>query len=437
MPQEFSVDGLVEQVQATFDELPDARTGKNTVYEMKDAALSAFSVFFTQSASFLAHQQEMERTKGCNNARSLFGVERIPSDPQIRNMLDPVAPEHVYAPFWWVLDQLPALGREADFVGVNGDYLLAMDGTQYFSSYKIHCENCSQRENSKGTLYTHTVLTPVLVGRDHNHVLALAPEFIMPQDGAEKQDCERNAAKRWIDAHGDRFAPDSVTILADDLHCHQAFCQKLLAHQINFILVCKPSSHPGLYEEVELLSQAGAVQEKTQRRWNGRHHEIWRYRWINSVPLRLGEDALMVNWCEITITHAETGERLYYNTFVTNHLITSDNVAEITLSGRARWKVENENNNVLKRYGYHLEHNFGHGDHYLSMTLLVLNLLAFLFHTVLHLTNRKYQILREELKARRTFFQDIRTLSRYMCFQSWEHLFDFMIQGLELTPPPD
>jgi len=112
-------------------------------------------------------------------------------------------------------------------------------------------------------------------------------------------------------------------------------------------------------------------------------------------------------------------------------------VAEITLSGRARWKVENENNNVLKRYGYHLEHNFGHGDHYLSMTLLVLNLLAFLFHTVLHLTNRKYQILREELKARRTFFQDIRTLSRYMCFQSWDHLFDFMIQGLELALPPD
>lgn len=437
MPQEFSVDGLVEQVHETFDELPDVRTGKNTVYEMKDAALGAFSVFFTQSPSFLAHQQEMERTKGCTNARTLFGIEQIPSDPQIRNLLDPVAPEHVCAPFWWMLEALPTTGRAEDFVGINDTYLLAMDGTQYFSSYKIHCPHCSQRENSKGTLYTHSVLTPVLVGSDHNHVLPLAPEFIMPQDGAEKQDCECNAAKRWVEAHGDRFAPNSVTILADDLHCHQPFCQKLLDHQLNFILVCKPASHPGLYEEVELLRKAGAVQAQTQRRWNGRHHAIWHYRWVNSVPLRTGEDALLVNWCEITITHADTGERLYYNTFATNHTITPHNVHEIVRSGRARWKVENENNNVLKRYGYHLEHNFGHGDRYLSMTLLVLNLLAFLFHTVLHLTHRKYQRLRAALGPRRTFFQDIRTLSRYLCFQSWEHLFDFMIQGLELEPPPD
>ena len=437
MPKEFSVDALVEQVQETFEELPDARTGKNTVYEMKDAALGAFSVFFTQSPSFLAHQQQMERTKGCNNARSLFGIEQIPSTQQIRNMLDSVAPAHICAPFWWVLNQLPATGREADFQGINGNYLLAMDGTQYFSSYKIHCANCSTRENSKGTLYTHSVLTPVLVGPEQNHVLPLAPEFIMPQDGAEKQDCERNAAKRWVDAHGERFRPHSVTILADDLHCHQPFCQKLLDQQMNFILVCKPTSHPGLYEEVNLLSQAGAVEEKSQRLWNGRHHETWHYRWVNSVPLRTGGEALLVNWCEITITHTDTGERLYYNTFATNHTVTADSVESIVLSGRARWKVENENNNVLKCCGYHLEHNFGHGDCYLSMTLLVLNLLAFLFHTVLHLTNRKYQILREELKARRTFFQDIRTLSRYMCFEGWDHLFDFMIHGLEIEVPPD
>lgn len=437
MPQEFSVDALVERVQKTFDELPDARAGKNTVYEMKDAALGAFSVFFTQSPSFLAHQQEMERTKGCSNARSLFGMEQIPSDPQIRNLLDPVAPEHACEPFWWVLEQLPDTGREEDFTGINGNYLLAVDGTQYFSSYKIHCANCSQRENSKGTLYTHSVLTPVLVGHDHNYVLPLAPEFIMPQDGAEKQDCERNAAQRWVEAHHHRFSPHTVTILADDLHCHQSFCQKLLDHEINFILVCKPSSHPGLYEEVELLSKVGGVQEESERRWNGRHHEIWRYRWVNSVPLRMGEDALLVNWCEITLIHADTGERLYYNTFATNHIISRDNVEQLVLSGRARWKVENENNNVLKRYGYHLEHNFGHGDRYLSMTLLVLNLLAFLFHTLLHLTNLKYQLLREELGARRTFFQDIRTLSRYLCFQDWDHLLNFMTQGLEIELPPD
>lgn len=435
MPQEFSVEALVEQVELTFEALPDARAS-NSMYAMRDAALGAFSVFFTQSPSFLAHQQEVERTKGCNNANSLFGIEQIPSTPQIRNMLDPVAPQHVSAPFWWMLGQLPTSGLADEFVGINGNRLMAMDGTQYFSSYTIHCQHCSRRENSKGTLYSHSVLTPILVGLHHNHVLPLAPEFLMPQDGEEKQDCERNAAKRWVETHGHHFAPDRVTVLADDLHCHQPFCQKLLDQEMNFILVCKPASHPGLYEEVALLSKGGDVHEQIQRRWNGRHHEAWRYRWVNSVPLRTGEDALLVNWCEITVTHAATGERLYYNTFATNHTITAESVQAVVRSGRARWKVENENNNVLKNYGYHLEHNFGHGEQYLSMTLLVLNLLAFLFHTLLQLTNRKYQRLRAELGTRRMFFQDIRTLSRYICFDNWDHLFDFMIEGLELEPPP-
>lgn len=437
MPREFRVDELVKQVHATFEGLPDARRGKNTVYEMKDAALSAFSVFFTQSPSFLAHQQEMQRKKGRNNAQSLFGIEKIPSDPQVRNLLDPVEPKWVFQPFWWVLDQLPIIEKSAPFTGIHGNRLLALDGTQHFSSYKIHCQHCSEREMSTGTLYTHSVLTPVLVSPEHNHVLPLPPEFIMPQDGKEKQDCERNAAKRWVKSSGHQFPLDSVTILADALHCTHPFCQLLLEHGFNFILVCKPTANPGLFEEIDLLDKGGYVQEKIQRRWNGRHYERWHYRWLNSVPLRKSIDAIMVNWCELTITHDITGERLYYNTFATNHVITSETVTEIVRSGRARWKVENENNNVLKNYGYHLEHNFGHGKKYLSMTLLALNLLAFLFHTLLHLTNRSYQILREELGTRRMFFQDIRTLSRYIYFQGWDDLFGFMLRGLDIDIPPD
>jgi len=94
------------------------------------------------------------------------------------------------------------------------------------------------------------------------------------------------------------------------------------------------------------------------------------------------------------------------------------------------------NNNVLKNRGYHLEHNFGHGKKHLSSFLLTLNLLAFLFHTVLELVDEKYQLLREELSARKTFFNDIRALLRYLLFESWEHLLDFMLEHLEVVVPP-
>ncbi len=156
------------------------------------------------------------------------------------------------------------------------------------------------------------------------------------------------------------------------------------------------------------------------------------YRYLNDVWLRSGQDALSVNWFEITEVHAETGQQLYYNSFISNHKVTDDNVAELAQAGRSRWKIENENNNVLKNKGYHIEHNFGHGKRYLAAFLLSLNLLAFLFHTVLSWCDDKYALIRKTLARRQTFFDDIRALTRYMVFKSWHQLMDFMIKGLEL-----
>jgi hypothetical protein len=260
---------------------------------------------------------------------------------------------------------------------------------------------------------------------------------MMPQDGHDKQDCERAAAKRWLKFHAWLFEPRSVTLLGDDLYCNQPLCQLALEKKFNFIFVCKPDSHQILYEWLAFLAANGDIDQLQVNRWNGRFTEIAVYRFINQVPLRGGDKALSVNWCEVTITHAKTGQQLYHNTFVTNHLLTQQTVVEVVKAGRARWKSENENNNVLKTKGYHLEHNFGHGQQYLASFLLTLNLLAFVFHTILELTDDQYHRLRQALGARQTFFNDIRTLTRYFCFDNWPHLLDFMFQQLELQPKPD
>ena len=93
-------DSLIEKFHRVLDGLPDGRTGQNTTYSTKDAALSAFSVFFTQSPSFLAHQRTMKQNKGRSNAESLFRIEKVPCDNQIRNLLDPIAPEHLFPMFY-------------------------------------------------------------------------------------------------------------------------------------------------------------------------------------------------------------------------------------------------------------------------------------------------------------------------------------------------
>jgi hypothetical protein len=435
MAELLDFDHLVARFQARLEQLPDHRSGKNISYQIKDAALGAFSVFFTQSPSFLAHQRAMATRKGRSNAGSLFQIEEIPSDNQIRALVDPIGPEHLSPLFNDILRELEQAGELEQFRVLEGQLLVSMDGTSYFSSKAIHCPNCQHRTTATGeTTYYHTAITPVIVAPGRSQVLSLAPEYIVPQDGHDKQDCERMAAKRWLKHQAGQFKPYSVTLLGDDLYSNQPLCQLILAHKFNFILVCKPESHPILYEWLDSLAASDDIDQLTLRRWNGRFTEIITCRFVEEVPLRGGEAALLVNWAEVTITHSKTGKQLYYNTFVTNHPLTEQTVIPIVEAGRARWKVENENNNVLKTKGYHLEHNFGHGHQYLASFLLTLNLLAFLFHTVLDLVDAKYRLLRQQLATRRTFFNDILTLTRYLYFDSWQHLLDFMIKQLELDP---
>lgn len=185
-------------------------------------------------------------------------------------------------------------------------------------------------------------------------------------------------------------------------------------------------------ETVDFLAAQRVLATKVVRKWNGRYAEIHTYRYANKLPLRGDQSALEVNWCELTTTREDTGEQLYKNAFITDFEVTDTTVEAIVRDGRTRWKVENENNNVLKTKGYHLEHNFGHGDQYLASILLSLNLLAFLLHTILDLVNEQYRAIRQALGRRRTFFQDLEALLRYFFFDTWEDVFLFMFQGLEL-----
>jgi hypothetical protein len=430
------VDWGLRRLTALSALLPDKRRGKNIQYQIADIVKAAFAVFFTQAPSFLARQKALQKSKGRSNAETIFQMEKIPCDEHIRQMLDPVSPEHFYGEFHAVFEQMDKGGQLPAYRVLAGQYILiSMDGTEYFSSYEISCPNCLQRQRNNGqTQFYHAAILPVVVAPKNPHVLSLPPEFITPQDGQEKQDCERAAGKRWLSQHASHYAPLGGIVLGDDLYANQPFCQQTLDHDLHFLFVCKPDSHPTLYQWVETFAAAGKVETFSIRKWNGKYSEIWTYRFLNQIPLRAGEDALLVNWCQLHITHKDTGQTLYQNAWVTDLAISQNNVAEIVDCGRARWKVENENNNVLKTKGYHLEHNFGHGQQYLAMTLITLNLLAFLFHTVSHLTDKLYGLIREELGRRDTFFNDVRALTRYLLFDSWCHLLEFMYVQLEIEP---
>jgi len=424
---------LVGVLRETLAGLPDRRTGKNLSYAMEDFGLSAFAVFFTQSPSFLAHQKAMQTARGHNNAQSFFAIQDIPSDNQIRGMLDPVPPQSLYPVYDHIYQALRQEGILQSFRGVHDSTLIALDGTWYHSSQKIHCPCCSSLEHTNGqTTYYHSAITPVIVATDRPEVISLRPEFITPQDGHTKQDCEIAAAKRWLEQNTTRYLEGTVTLLGDDLYAHQPFCRQALMRGFHFLFTCKPDSHPTLYRWVNLLRSPDLGTLKSRLKAGSQWH-TYTYRYANQVPLAEGEGALKVNWCELTVTDPK-GQILYHNAWITDWTLNENNVAAVAASARARWKIENENNNTLKTKGYHLEHNFGHGEKHLAALLVTLNLLAFLFHTVLGFTDAHYRLIRATLPSRNTFFQHVSALTHYLHFPSWQGLLRFMMRGLEIGP---
>jgi hypothetical protein len=430
-------DHVIERLRTVAAALPDRRTGDNTRYSMADIALSAFSVFFTQCPSFLSFQRAMEQARGSDNARSLFQVQSIPSDNHIRQTLDPVEPTHLFSLYDDLYQGFEDAGLLQGMRAVGQTRLITLDATWYFSSQSqnIHCPNCSCIQHTDGqTTHFHSAITPVIVSPSHSQVVPLRPEFILPQDGQIKQDCEINAAKRWLAAHAERYGSGNDTLLGDDLYAHQPFCRQVLLHGFHFLFTCKPTSHSHLSGWVEGLEE-GRDRSMLRLRVKGKsnrweHHQ---YRWANGVPLTESQDALKVNWCELRITNAQ-GEVLYRNSYITDWKISAQNVAGLVSAGRARWKIENESNNVLKTKGYHLEHNFGHGQKHLASLLMTMNLLAFGLHTLLELADESYRLIRATVGARRTFFQHIQALTTYLHFETWERLMDFMMRGLEIGP---
>lgn len=437
LPDSFSVRSLISSIAEVFKRLPDTRRGgNNQSYTIADAAMSAFSAFFTQSPSFLDYQRRMQKEKGQNNANSLFGVHKIPSTQQICNLLDPVSPEHLYPFFIEAADALHRTGNLEGFRSVGDTLLIALDGTEYFSSEKISCPNCSERTLRNGKVqHYHTVVTPVIVAPGQNTVFPLPPEFVRPQDGNDKQDCELAAAGRWLEQWSSQVTPWKVTFLGDDLYCHQPFCEKVLAHNAHFLFVCRPESHQTLYEWVADFEREDKIPCQKRRYWNGRQHLTESYRYLDHLPLRNSDDALLVSWLELTITN-DAGEVLHHNAWATSHTLAPNNLAETARAGRCRWKVENENNNTLKTKGYHFEHNYGHGKQYLSSLLATLILLAFLLHNILDRLRGPYRSVRELLPSRKTFFEHLRALTLYFPFASWDDLFAVMLESLQPARPP-
>ena len=421
----FSI--LLEVLKYAFTKIEDQRDLVKTQYNLSDIYTAAFAMFFFQDKSLLEFQRQLEDKYRLNNLATVFNISDIPKDTQLREVIDEHSNKTIITVFKDYFTRLQRGKYLNKFKILDNLYLVTIDGSVYFSSNELGCDNCLTKEHKNGTTtYQHQILQATIVHPDMKQVIPLAPEFIRNYDGSEKQDCEINAGKRLIDTIRKDHPHLPMIIVGDSLYSKQPFVKELKSHGYSFILVAKPNDHKSLYTDIEVLKKDKLVDTFSVVKKN----KTYTYEWINEVHLNGSKDSPKINFAQLSISDKDS-KVTYRSAWVTDIEITGDNIEEIIRAGRARWKIENECFNTLKNQGYHISHNFGHGEKNLSESLFILNLLAFFFHQIFELSDTLYQSARATFSARTEYWNTIRAAFRLIIFNSFEELLE------RINSPPE
>lgn len=398
----LSADGLIRLVRQGFGEIKDHRI-MNIDIELSDALMSGFALFALKEPSLLAFDQ---RRANPENLRQVFGIRNIRSDTQMRTILDEVNPESLRPLYQKVFQQLQR-GQALEKMTFMGEYYLAsIDGTGYFSSKKVHCDACLQRQNKQtGEItYTHQMLGIALVHPDQKVVVPLMPEPIIKQDGQEKNDCERNAAKRLLAKVHQDHPHLRLVIIEDALSANAPHIKTIQRYNYRFILGVKPGDHVYLFNDIEQAHSAGKTTEFEDTTADGVTH---RFRFLNDAPLNESNAEVRVNFLEYWEIK---GNKTQHFTWITDFTISKNNAFDLMRGGRSRWKIENETFNTLKNQGYHFEHNFGHGKNHLSVVFAMLMMLAFAVDQAQQLACQLFQAAWDKVGSKRLLWERMRAL---------------------------
>lgn len=422
--KDLSADALIGAVRKNFETIADPE-GEDQEIALVDALMSAYAMFSLKDPSLLAFDRR-RRTEE-QNLKSIYGMERIPCDTQLRARLDRVDPDSLRRAYKEVFRRAQRGKVLEEMLYLDGHYIVSVDGTGYFSSEKIHSPFCMEKKSKSGkTIYYLQTLEAAIVRPNKREVIALPPEPIRKQDGQTKNDCERNACRRWLKKFRKDHPHLKVIIVEDGLSPNAPHIRDLREHGCRFILSCKEDDHPYLFRYLDGAVEEGRSVEHSMP--DGSDEKInHHFRFTEDVPLNGSNQDIRVNVLEYWEAH-DNGALKYF-CWVTDMVITKDNVYRIMRAGRARWKIENETINTLKNQGYHLEHNYGLGEKYLSSVFVSLMMLAFLVDQVQQMCCPLFQAVWAKLVTKRELWEALRSTFRMFVADSMEMLYRIILMG--------
>jgi hypothetical protein len=437
---------LIEILNKCFDKVIDPR-GPMVQIPLRDFLMSSFAVFNLKFPSLLSFENSYKNGSS-PNIKSLFGVGQVPSDTHFRDVIDLIAPiglRRVFTSFFANFQRNKHL-EKFEFIHLDGDgyYLVATDGTGYFSSEEVHCDNCltyNEENEDKKTRFGHYVLAASLVHPEQKEVISFCPEPIMIQDGSNKNDCEQNAFRRFVGDFRREHPKLNAIMILDALYTNAPMIKLLNENKLKFIMNVKETKHSLFIRyksakdkgEVETLVETTQIGEKIIKRITKY------YDYINNINLSQSEVSPLVNFIlmreviEWSDKNKEEKREETKFSWVTDIIVTRDNVKQLAQGGRCRWKIENETINTLKNQGYYLEHNYGHGKQNLSINLITMMFAAFLADQIQQACCGKFKKALLVKGRKKYFWQHYLSLYQLVQIPDWDSYFDLIAGNKKLV----
>ena len=416
----LSIPSLIKTVYDLFSKIPEPREFKRKGFApLSDHLMSGLAVFGLKCPSLLDYDRKRKDSATEHNLRDLYHVEDPPSDTYLRIRLDEVEPNTIRPAFKKLFALFQRGKGIEEFEYLDGHVLISVDGTGHFSSTYVSCPHCCQKKSSGGKMsYYHQMLGACIVHPDKRNVIPLCPEVIANQDGNTKNDCERNACKRFLE-HFRREHPHlKAIILEDGLSANAPNIRMIQEHGLHYILVAKPGDHKFLFEQLHSRDDVAYHDITTE---DGSYHQ---FQFLNDVPLNKSNQDVRVNVLEYRCTNPKGKEVTF--AWVTDITLSTTNVMKIAKGGRARWKVENETFNTLKNLGYNFEHNYGHGKKYLSTVFCMLMMLAFLIDQIQEISCSLFRKCKQVAGTNRNLWETMRAFFRLTRLNNWEMFYLIM-----------
>jgi hypothetical protein len=422
------------------------KTSSNAEYERVDIVLSVLAMMFFQDPSMLKFQERLGKNNQLKNIKNLFLLEDVASSNQIRNILDKIDSELLLSLYQELARELQRSKKLVGFTWLKDHYLIPLDATQYYVSKSIKCDHCLITKHANGeVIYSHKVLQAAIVDPTQNIIIPLKPEEIRNEDGVKKQDCETNAGKRYLKSFRQTHPKLKSIILGDDIYSHEPMIKMLNKYRCSFILTAKPKSHKELYsflesEKKEFEEMTVKVIKKVSRKTKLKHLkasgsnitelpaglyeiiEVYHYRWYNGKAPINAKYKTFVNYFELNAYVEGSNINVFHGSWVTDLDINNNNIKDMVKAGRGRWKIENNQFLTTKKGGYDLEHNYGHGKKNLSFNFYILNVLAFLMHQIIQITNDDFNRLKKKEGSFSALYEYIRQVIRYFVFDEFEEI---------------